>query len=122
LEISAAGLTSSRIAPIGKTALCTFEHIYFARPDSDIDGHNVHAVRKRFGRLLARENPVEADVVTGVPDSSISSAIGFAEELGIPYEIALVKNRYVGRTFIAPTQELRDKGVRMKLSAVRGVV
>lgn len=86
------------------------------------DGKNVHAARKRMGKSLAAEAPVEADVVTGVPDSSISAAIGFAEASGIPYELGLIKNRYVGRTFIQPSQELREQGVKMKLSAVRGIV
>jgi amidophosphoribosyltransferase len=116
------GLRSERYATATRKALCAFEYIYFARPDSDIDGINVHMARKRLGRALARACPVEADVVTGVPDSSISAAIGFAEEAGIPYEIGLVKNRYVGRTFIQPTQEQRQQGVRLKLNAVRKVV
>jgi amidophosphoribosyltransferase len=115
-------LVQSRFALPSERALCTFEHIYFARPDSDLDGHNVHTVRKRFGRLLAAEAPVDADVVVGVPDSSVSAAIGYAEASGIPYEMGLVKNRYIGRTFLAPSQELRARGVRMKMNAVRGVV
>jgi amidophosphoribosyltransferase len=116
------GLRSEQFATAKRKALCAFEYIYFARPDSDLDGINVHLARKRLGRALARAYPVEADVVTGVPDSSISAAIGFAEEAGIPYEIGLVKNRYVGRTFIQPTQEQRQQGVRLKLNAVRKVV
>jgi amidophosphoribosyltransferase len=116
------GVRSARFAAAARKALCTFEYIYFARPDSDIDGMNVHLARKRLGRALAHACPVEADVVTGVPDSSISAAIGFAEEAHIPYEIGLVKNRYVGRTFIQPTQEQRREGVRLKLNAVRQVV
>lgn len=104
-------------------AMCAMEYVYFARPDSNIDGVNVHMARKRMGRELAREVAgIEADVVTGVPDSSLSSAIGFAEESGIPYELGLIKNRYVGRTFIQPTQELRERGVKMKLSPVVQVV
>lgn len=105
-----------------REATCCFEYIYFARPDSDIAGVNVHLARKSLGKKLAEESPVEADVVTGVPDSSISAAIGYAEASGIPYELGLIKNRYIGRTFIQPSQELREKGVRMKLSAVRKVV
>ncbi len=116
-------LVVSRFADAAPTkALCTFEHIYFARPDSDVDGHNVHTVRKRFGRLLAEIAPVEADVVVGVPDSSISAATGYSEASGIPNEMGLVKNRYIGRTFLEPSPELRTNGVRMKLNAVRGVV
>jgi amidophosphoribosyltransferase len=121
LVISDEGLAASRFASERRKALCTFEYIYFARPDSDIDGINVHLARKRLGRVLARACPVEADVVTGVPDSSISAAIGYAEEAGIPYEIGLVKNRYIGRTFIQPSQEQRQHSVRLKLNAVRQV-
>lgn len=103
-------------------AICSFEYIYFARPDANIDGINVHSARKKLGKQLAEEAPVEADVVTGVPDSSISAAIGYAEATGIPYEMGLIKNRYVGRTFIQPSQEMRAQGVKMKLSPVRKVV
>lgn len=102
--------------------MCAMEYVYFARPDSDIEGQNVHAYRKESGRILYRENPVEADIVIGVPDSSLSAAIGYSEESGIPYEMGLVKNKYVGRTFIQPSQTLRERGVRMKLSAVRTIV
>ena len=98
------------------------EYIYFARPDSDIEGCNVHAYRKESGRLLWQESPAEADIVVGVPDSSLSAAMGYAEASGLPYEMGLIKNKYIGRTFIQPTQELREKGVRMKLSAVRTIV
>lgn len=116
------GMKETRFAPPAKRAVCSFEYVYFARPDSDIGGINVHSARKRMGVKLAEEAPVEADVVTGVPDSSISAAIGFAEATGIPYELGLIKNRYVGRTFIQPSQALREQGVKMKLSAVRKVV
>jgi len=116
------GLHSERFADVTHKALCTFEYIYFARPDSDIDGYNVHMVRKQLGRVLAREAPAVADVVIGVPDSSISAAIGYAEELALPYEIGLIKNKYSGRTFIQPSQELRALGVRLKLSTVRKTV
>jgi amidophosphoribosyltransferase len=112
----------TRFAEPRETSICSFEYIYFARPDSDISGINVHAARKRLGQQLAKEAYVEADVITGVPDSSTSAAIGFAEATGIPYELGLIKNRYVGRTFIQPSQELRELGVKMKLSAVRRVV
>lgn len=103
-------------------AICAMEFIYFARPDSNIKGINVHSARKNMGKMLAKEHPIEADMVIGVPNSSLSAASGYAETSGIPYEMGLVKNQYVGRTFIQPTQELREEGVRMKLSAVRGVV
>ncbi|MEW6547030.1 MAG: amidophosphoribosyltransferase [Bacillota bacterium] len=116
------GLTSHRATPAGRPGLCVFEYIYFARPDSDLDGLNVHAVRKQLGRVLARVQPVPADLVTGVPDSSISAATGYAEEAGIPYEMGLVKNRYIGRTFIEPRQEGRALAVRLKLNPLRRVV
>ena len=103
-------------------AMCTMEYVYFSRPDSNIQGINVHTARKKLGKRLAEEANIEADVVTGVPDSSISAAIGYAEASGIPYEMGLIKNRYVGRTFIQPSQSLREQGVKMKLSPVRGVV
>jgi amidophosphoribosyltransferase len=120
--IDESGLRSERVSTTTQRTICSFEYIYFARPDSDIDGINVHQARKQLGRQLAKEAAVEADVVTGVPDSSISAAIGFAEAAGIPYELGLIKNRYVGRTFIQPSPELRAQGVRMKLSVVRKVV
>lgn len=116
------GLHLDRFAPAGQMAICSMEFIYFARPDSNIRGVNVHGARKRMGALLAREAPVEADMVVGVPNSSLSAASGYAEEAHLPYETGLIKNQYVARTFIQPTQELREQGVRMKLSAVRGVV
>lgn len=102
--------------------MCAMEYIYFSRPDSNLEGINVHTTRKLAGKQLFYENPIDADVVIGVPDSSISAAIGYAEVSGIPYEMGLVKNKYVGRTFIQPTQELREQGVRMKLSAVSSIV
>ena len=102
--------------------LCAMEYIYFSRPDSNLEGINVHAARKRAGKVLFEESPAEADVVIGVPDSSLSAATGYAEASGIPYEMGLIKNKYVGRTFIQPTQELRELGVRMKLSAVHSIV
>lgn len=116
------GLRSEFFARHTKKALCTFEYIYFSRPDSDLDGYNVHAVRRQFGKQLAREHFVEGDVVIGVPDSSISAAIGYAEEARLPYEIGLIKNRYVGRTFIQPSQEMRAQGVKLKLSAIPSIV
>lgn len=122
LVFDAEGMKEDRFAPASKRAVCAMEYIYFSRPDSDIDTINVHSARKRMGRQLAMEAFVDADVVTGVPDSSISAAIGFAEQTGIPYELGLIKNRYTGRTFIQPSQELREQGVKMKLSAVRKVV
>lgn len=122
LVINEDGLHSEMYSMSSGTAICTMEYIYFSRPDSNIHGINVHAARKNLGKQLAKEVPIEADVVTGVPDSSISAAIGYAEESGIPYEMGLIKNRYVGRTFIQPSQSLREQGVKMKLSPVRGIV
>ncbi|MCR8644542.1 amidophosphoribosyltransferase [Paenibacillus sp. N1-5-1-14] len=116
------GLHEDRFADRQKRAICSMEYIYFARPDSDMNEINVHTARKRMGKQLAREAFVDADIITGVPDSSTSAAIGYAEQTGIPYELGLIKNRYTGRTFIEPSQELREQGVKMKLSAVRGVV
>ncbi|MFC4388990.1 amidophosphoribosyltransferase [Gracilibacillus marinus] len=116
------GFRSTQFTSPMQRTLCSMEYVYFSRPDSDLNNQNVHASRKIMGKQLAVEAPVEADVVTGVPDSSISAAIGFSEATGIPYELGLIKNRYVGRTFIQPSQELREQGVKMKLSAVRGIV
>lgn len=99
---------------------CVFELIYFARPDSEVFGQNVHAIRKAFGRQLAREAPVEADVVIPVPDSGIPAALGFAEESGIPFDTGLIRNHYVGRTFIEPQQAIRHFGVKIKLNVIRG--
>lgn len=122
ITISDAGLHTQRFSSTLERSLCSMEYVYFSRPDSNLNGQNVHASRKKMGKVLAQEAPIEADVVTGVPDSSISAAIGFSEASGIPYELGLIKNRYVGRTFIQPSQELREQGVKMKLSAVRGIV
>jgi amidophosphoribosyltransferase len=116
------GIRSNRYSDFGHHYMCAMEYIYFARPDSDIDGCNVHNFRKLSGRLLYEEAPVEADMVVGVPDSSLSAATGYAEASGLPNEMGLVKNKYIGRTFIQPTQEQRDNGVMMKLSAVRTIV
>lgn len=116
------GMRSRRFAPEAAPALCAFEYIYFARPDSELRRLNVHAVRKHLGRRLARDYPVDADLVAGVPDSSLSAASGFAEEAGIPYEMGLVKNRYIGRTFIRPSQAARDLGVKLKINPLRRVL
>ena len=101
-----------------KHALCVFEYIYFARPDSYIEGCSVHAARKRAGAFLALEHPVQADVVIGVPDSGIDAALGFSQQSGIPYGVGFIKNKYIGRTFISPNQSAREKGVRIKLNPV----
>ena len=116
------GLKSFQLPPAPKRALCVFEYIYFARPDSNIDGLNVHLARKAMGRELAKQFKRAADVVIPVPDTGISTAIGFAEASGIPYDIGLIKNTYVGRTFIQPNQDMRDLGVRIKLNPVEAVL
>ena len=111
------------LRPFGREApehFCVFEYIYFARPDSNLMRSNVYAFRKELGRVLAREHPVAADMVTPVLDSGMSAALGFAEESGIPYEAALVRNQYVKRTFIEPAQSIRDFGVKVKHNAMRG--
>ncbi|MDT2612290.1 amidophosphoribosyltransferase [Enterococcus dongliensis] len=122
ITITDDGLAVEQFTENTQPAICSMEYIYFARPDSNIAGVNVHSARKNMGRILAQEAGIEADMVVGVPNSSLSAASGYAEESCIPYEMGLVKNQYVARTFIQPTQELREQGVRMKLSAVRGVV
>ena len=103
-------------------ALCVFEWIYFARPDSVMDGRLMHNVREEMGEQLAREHPAEADLVIGIPDSSTSAAVGFARESGIPFANGLVRNRYVGRTFIEPEQQRRDRGVRQKFNPMPSVL
>ncbi|KYO66366.1 Amidophosphoribosyltransferase [Thermovenabulum gondwanense] len=102
-----------------KKSLCIFEFVYFARPDSTIDGINVHRARFNAGRILASECPCDADLVIGVPDSGTAAAMGFAYESGIPYGVGLIKNRYIGRTFIQPGQKLRSLGVRLKLNPLK---
>ncbi len=115
------GIDSIPYAEAG-AALCVFEFIYFARPDSNLCGKNVHLVRKALGKKLSQQHTVDADFVTGVPDSSISAASGFGEAAGIPYEMGLIKNRYIGRTFIQPSAETRKLGVRLKLNPVTKIV
>lgn len=122
ISIDHHGIRSNHFSSYKHHKMCSMEYIYFARPDSDIDGCNVHTFRKESGKLLYKESPVDADIVIGVPDSSLSAAIGYAEASGIPYEMGLVKSKYVARTFIQPSQSMREKGVRMKLSAVRSIV
>jgi amidophosphoribosyltransferase len=117
--ISDAGLRSLRFASPGERLQCVFEYVYFARPDSVLWGRNVHTVRKALGRELAREHPVEADLVIPVPDSGTSAALGFAEQSGLRYEMGLIRNHYVGRTFIEPKQGIRHFGVKVKLNPMR---
>ena len=116
------GLTSLRFAPPVKPSQCIFEHVYFSRPDSTIFGRSVQTSREMLGRLLAREHPVEADMVVPVPDSGVAAAIGFSEESGLPIRFGLIRNHYVGRTFIEPSQPIRDFGVKMKLNPVRSLL
>ncbi|MEL6980760.1 MAG: amidophosphoribosyltransferase, partial [Pseudomonadota bacterium] len=101
---------------------CIFEYVYFSRPDSVINGRSVYEVRRDIGRELAREAPVEADMVCPVPDSGTPAAIGFAQESGIPFEMGIVRNQYVGRTFIEPTEQIRNMGVRLKLNVNRALM
>jgi amidophosphoribosyltransferase len=116
------GATSLEGLAPGAPRQCIFEHIYFSRPDSVVFGHTVDRVRRALGRRLAEEQPASADLVISVPDSSNSIALGYAERSGLPYELGLIRNHYVGRTFIHPSQALRDEGVRLKYNAVRAVL
>jgi amidophosphoribosyltransferase len=117
--ISADGIKSIRIPAEENRAFCIFEFIYFARPDSTIFGQNVYQIRKAHGRCLAREAPVDAQLVMPFPDSGTYAALGYSEASGIPFEMAMIRNHYVGRTFIEPTQSMRDFGVRIKLNPVK---
>jgi amidophosphoribosyltransferase len=116
------GLSSKKVPIRNRRASCIFEYIYFARPDSVIDGISVYAARKNAGKILATEHPADADLVIAVPDTSIPAAIGYAEASGIPFGEGLIKNRYVGRTFIQPKQELRETAVRLKLNSLKSNV
>jgi amidophosphoribosyltransferase len=113
------GMTRERYAPVSDHAHCVFEHVYFSRPDSIVFGRPVQQSREMLGRLLARECPVDADVVVPVPDSGVAAAIGYASEAGLPFRHGLIRNHYVGRTFIEPSQAIRDFGVKLKLNPVR---
>jgi len=116
------GVNSIKSEKYAQQKLCIFEHVYFARPDSNLDGVNVYETRYNSGKLLARESPVKADLVFCVPDSGTPAALGYAEELGIPYGLGLIKNRYAKRTFIEPKQSLREQGVKTKLSVLKEIV
>jgi len=124
IVIDQKGLRSNKkyVDPTRPTCTCVFEHIYFARPDSVIDGNSVHVSRETAGRILAQIYPVNADVVIGLPDSGLEAAVGYAKESGIPYDIGFIKNRYVARTFIKPVQTDRASSVRIKLNPVQAVV
>jgi amidophosphoribosyltransferase len=119
IVLDSSGVHSLRPFPRAARRFCIFEHIYFARPDSIVEGHSVYDVRKRIGAELARESPVTADVVIPVPDSGVPAAIGFAQASGIPFELGIIRNHYVGRTFIEPTDHIRHLGVRLKHNANR---
>ena len=116
------GLRSLQVGNSPRVAHCIFEYIYFARPDSTLDGINVNRARRELGKQLARECKIDADLIIAVPDSGTASALGYSEQSGLPFEEGLMKNRYVGRTFIQPTQQMRELGVRLKLNAVPDVV
>jgi amidophosphoribosyltransferase len=120
--IDVGGVHSFKPFPPERRAHCFFEFVYFARPDSLLFGESVEAVRKRLGEELYREHPVEADVVVPVPDSGVYAALGYARASGLPFEMGLVRNHYIGRTFIEPTQQIRDFGVRIKLNPVREIL
>lgn len=122
VEVSEAGVISHGTGEPNAQAMCLFELIYFARPDSEIMGSRLHLMRQRMGAELAKECPVEADLVIGLPDSATPAAIGYAKQTGIPYQEALIKNRYIGRTFIQPNQSLRKTGVSLKFNVLPEVV
>jgi amidophosphoribosyltransferase len=122
LVIDANGPRSYKPFPPGPLAHCVFEHVYFARPDSYVFGRSVNEVRTNLGRMLAIEQPVDADVVVPLPDSGVCAAMGFAEQSGIPLRMGLIRNHYVGRTFIQPQSSIRHFGVKVKLNPVRSIL
>jgi amidophosphoribosyltransferase len=122
LRISRAGLESLHFAPEKPLQQCIFEHVYFSRPDSLIFGRVVEQSREMLGRLLAREHPVPADIVVPGPDSCVPAAVGYSLESGVPFRMGLIRNHYIGRTFIEPQQAIRDFGVKLKLNPVRGLL
>jgi amidophosphoribosyltransferase len=125
VRITSGGVESFKIpvfSEVKNKAHCIFEFIYFSRPDSHVFGENVDKVRRKLGRQLAREHAVDADIVMGVPDSARTAALGYSEESGIKFDIGLIRNHYIGRTFIQPAQKGRDFGVRIKFNTVKGVI
>ncbi len=122
VRVDSEGLHVSRFAPQAPHAFCIFEHVYFSRPDSMVFNRSVHQSRENLGRRLAREAPADADIVVPVPDSGVAAAIGYAYESGLPFKFALIRNHYVGRTFIEPEQNIRDFGVKLKLNPVRSLL
>ena len=122
LRISKAGLEPIHFSPPKPHQFCIFEHVYFSRPDSTVFGRSVNESRERLGRLLAREHPAEADMIVPIPDSGVPAAIGFSLESGIPFRMGLIRNHYIGRTFIEPSQAIRNFGVKLKLNPVRNLI
>jgi amidophosphoribosyltransferase len=122
LRISRAGLESIHFSPPKPHQYCIFEHVYFSRPDSTVFGRSVNTSREMLGRLLAREHPVDADMIVPIPDSGVPAAIGFALESKIPFRMGLIRNHYIGRTFIEPSQAIRNFGVKLKLNPVRNLI
>ncbi|GAC1661935.1 MAG: amidophosphoribosyltransferase [Candidatus Acidiferrum sp.] len=122
VRISKAGIESIRFAPKKQQQQCVFEHVYFSRPDSIVFGRSVNESREALGRRLAQEHPVNADIVVPVPDSGVPAAVGFALESKIPFRMGLIRNHYIGRTFIEPSQAIRNFGVKLKLNPVRGLI
>jgi len=122
VRISKSGIESIHFAPQKPLQQCIFEHVYFSRPDSIIFGRSVNESREMLGRLLAREHPVDADIVVPVPDSGVPAAVGYALESKIPFRMGLIRNHYIGRTFIEPSQAIRNFGVKLKLNPIRGLI
>jgi len=122
VRISRSGIESIRFAPEKQNQFCVFEHVYFSRPDSVVFGKPVNETRERLGRLLAQEHSVDADIVVPVPDSGVPAAVGYAAESGIPFRMGLIRNHYIGRTFIEPSQAIRDFGVKLKLNPIRRMI
>ena len=122
VRISKSGIESIHFAPPKQHQHCIFEHVYFARPDSTIFGRSVNSSREALGRVLAREHPVDADIVVPVPDSGVPAAVGYSLESKIPFHLGLIRNHYIGRTFIEPSQAIRNFGVKLKLNPVRGLI
>lgn len=122
VKIDKYGITTDTFSDKTQNKMCAMEYIYFSRPDSNLRSDSVYTIREETGRLLAKQNPVEADIVIGVPDSGLAAAHGYAKEAGIPFELGLCKNKYSGRTFIQPTDELRKLGIKLKLSTVDDVI
>jgi amidophosphoribosyltransferase len=122
LIINANGVESRKPFPAKQPAVCTFEHVYFSRPDSTIFGRSVNESRHKMGKQLALEHPVKADIVVPVPDSGVAAAIGYSAQSGIPFRQAIIRNHYVGRTFIEPSQSIRSFGVRLKLNPIKDLI